>query len=156
MGWAIGGSIGTAIADRSSVVVCISGDGSMLMNGQEITVAVAERLTVVFVILNDHALGMVKHAQRIRRAEQTSFELPVVDFAMQARAYGAQGITIRSPQDLARLDIEAICQRAGPTVLDVLIDADEVPPIQARIKVLDAQVPENPTTQAEQTKKAAP
>ncbi len=143
MGWAIGGAIGTAIADRSSVVVCISGDGSMLMNGQEITVAVAERLPVVFVILNDHALGMVKHAQRIRCAEQTSFELPVIDFAMQARAYGAQGITIRSPQDMARLDITAICQRPGPTVLDVLIDPDEIPPIQARIKVLDAHVPEN-------------
>jgi acetolactate synthase-1/2/3 large subunit len=145
MGWAIGGSIGTAIAERSSVVVCISGDGSMLMNGQEITVAVAERLTIVFVILNDHALGMVKHAQRMRQAEQTSFELPTVDFAMQARAYGAQGITIRSPQDMARLDIAAICQRAGPTVLDVLIDPEEVPPIQARIKVLDAPAPNQAT-----------
>ena len=139
MGWAIGGSIGTAIADRSSAVVCISGDGSLLMNGQEITVAVAERLNVIFVVLNDHALGMVKHAQRMRHAEQTSFELPQVDFAMQARAYGAQGITIRSPQDMARLDIAAICNRNGPTVLDVLIDVDEIPPIQARVRVLDAE-----------------
>ncbi|MBI3228862.1 MAG: thiamine pyrophosphate-binding protein [Burkholderiales bacterium] len=153
MGWAIGGSIGSAIADRTTPVVCISGDGSMLMNGQEITVAVAERLTVIFVVLNDHALGMVKHAQRLRHAEQTSFELPSVDFAMQARAYGAQGITIRSPQDLARLDIAAICSRAGPTVLDVLIDADEIPPIQARIKVLDA---EEPSTHASASARATP
>ncbi|WP_338847046.1 thiamine pyrophosphate-binding protein [Massilia sp. W12] len=138
MGWAIGAAIGAAMADRSQVVICISGDGSMLMNGQEVTVAVAERLNVVFVVLNDHALGMVKHAQRLRRAEQTAFALPVVDFAMQARAYGAQGITIRSPQDMARLDIEAICTRDGPTVLDVWIDTEEVPPIQGRIRVLES------------------
>lgn len=148
MGWAIGGAIGTALADRSSPVVCISGDGSMLMNGQELTVAVAERLNVIFVVLNDHALGMVKHAQRLRRAEQTSYELPVVDFAMQARAYGAQGITIRSPQDLSRLDMVAICNRDGPTLLDVLIDTEEIPPIQARIRVLEAEsVPPSPVDQ---------
>jgi acetolactate synthase-1/2/3 large subunit len=136
MGWAIGGAIGTAAANPDSPVVCITGDGSMLMNGQEISVAVAERQTVIFVVLNDRALGMVKHGQRLARAEQIGCDLPPTDFAALARAMGAEGYTIRSPDDMAALDIDAVCARKGPTLLDVLIDADEVPPMNVRMRVL--------------------
>lgn len=136
MGWAIGGAIGTAAANPDVPVVCITGDGSMLMNGQEMSVAVAEHLTVIFVVLNDQALGMVKHGQRMAGAEQIGCDLPPTDFAMLARAMGAVGHTIRGPQDLAALDIAAICARKGPTLLDVLIDPDEVPPIDVRMRVL--------------------
>ncbi|MGE5491234.1 MAG: thiamine pyrophosphate-binding protein, partial [Actinomycetota bacterium] len=48
MGWAIGGAVGTAVGNPDVPVVCITGDGSMLMNGQEISAAVAENLTVIF------------------------------------------------------------------------------------------------------------
>lgn len=136
MGWAIGGAVGTAAANRSVPVVCITGDGSMLMNGQEISVAVAERLCVVFVVLNDRSLGMVKHGQRLAKAEAIGCELPPTDFAMLARAFGAHGHTITSPADMAALDIDAICKRAGPTLLDVHIDPEEVPPMNARMRVL--------------------
>ncbi|MGH8806326.1 MAG: thiamine pyrophosphate-binding protein [Noviherbaspirillum sp.] len=136
MGWAIGGAIGTAAANPDAPVVCITGDGSMLMNGQEISVAVAERQTVIFVVLNDQALGMVKHGQRLAGAEQIGCDLPPTDFAALARALGAQGHTIRSPADFEKLDIEAICTRKGPTLLDVLVDPDEVPPMNVRMRVL--------------------
>ncbi|MGZ3184630.1 MAG: thiamine pyrophosphate-binding protein [Telluria sp.] len=136
MGWAIGGAVGTAMANPSVPVVCITGDGSLLMNGQEISVAVAEQLAVVFVVLNDRALGMVKHGQRLARAEQIGCDMPATDFAMLARALGAHGHTITSPDDLARLDIEAICSRPGPTLLDVHIDPEEIPPMNARMRVL--------------------
>lgn len=138
MGWAIGGAVGTAAANRSSPVVCITGDGSMLMNGQEISVAVAERLCVVFVVLNDRSLGMVKHGQRLAHAEAIGCELPATDFAMLGRALGAEAHTIKSPADMDALDIAAICGRAGPTLLDVHIDPDEVPPMNARMRVLAA------------------
>lgn len=136
MGWAIGGAIGTAAARPDVPVVCITGDGSLLMNGQEISVAVAERQTVVFVVLNDRALGMVKHGQRLAGAERIGCDLPPTDFAALARALGADAHTIRSPQDLIALDIDAMCIRKGPTLLDVLIDPDEVPPMNVRMRVL--------------------
>jgi acetolactate synthase-1/2/3 large subunit len=136
MGWAIGGAIGTAAANPDVPVVCITGDGSLLMNGQEISVAVAERQTVIFVVLNDRALGMVKHGQRLAGAEQIACDLPPTDFAALARALGAGGYTIHAPEDLARLDMEAICNRNGPTLLDVLVDPDEVPPMNVRMRVL--------------------
>ncbi|TFV90812.1 thiamine pyrophosphate-binding protein [Oxalobacteraceae bacterium OM1] len=136
MGWAIGGAIGTAAAYPDGPVVCITGDGSMLMNGQEISVAVAEQLTVIFVVLNDGALGMVRHGQRLAKAEQIGCVLPPTDFAMLARALGAEGHTIRSADDLAALDIDAMLARKGPTLLDVIVDPEEVPPMNVRMRVL--------------------
>jgi acetolactate synthase-1/2/3 large subunit len=136
MGWAIGGAVGTAIANPDVPVVCITGDGSMLMNGQEISVAVAENLTTIFIVLNDRALGMVRHGQRLARAEQIGCELPPTDFAALARALGAQGHTIRSAGDLDALDFDAICARKGPTLLDVVVDPEEVPPMAVRMRTL--------------------
>jgi acetolactate synthase-1/2/3 large subunit len=140
MGWAIGASIGATLGYQKGPVVCITGDGSFLMSGQELSVAVAEKLCVIFVILNDAALGMVKHGQRLNNAEQIGYQLPQVDFAAIARAMGAQGHTIHSPQDIEKLDITRICKRRGPTLLDVHIDGEEVPPIGVRLASLRSGV----------------
>lgn len=136
MGWAIGGAVGTAIGSPDVPVVCITGDGSMLMNGQEISVAVAEELTVIYIVLNDAALGMVKHGQRLAGAEQIAYTLPRTDFAAMARALGADALAVRSPEELGALDIDAICKRKGPTLIDVHIDGEEVPPMNLRMRVL--------------------
>ncbi len=139
MGWAIGAAVGTALGKREHPVVCITGDGSYLMSGQELTVAVAEGLAVIFVVLNDQALGMVKHGQRLGGAEAIGYDLPPVDFAMMARSMGAPGYTIRTVDDLARLDIDTLCQRGGPALLDVYIDPEAVPPLGARVNTLKRQ-----------------
>ena len=136
MGWAIGGAIGTAAANPAAPVVCITGDGSMLMNGQELSVAVAEQLTVVFVVLNDSSLGMVRHGQRLARAEPIGCAMPKTDFAMLARALGGRAHTIGSPEDMAALDVDAMLNYPGPTLLDVHIDPEEVPPMNSRMRVL--------------------
>ncbi len=136
MGWAIGASIGTALGYRDSPVVCITGDGSWLMSGQEITVALQENLTVVFVILNDAALGMVKHGQRLANAEPIGYHLPEIDYTALAASMGIPGYRIESPEDLLALDVDSIIQRQGPTLLDVHINAEEVPPMRSRLKVL--------------------
>ncbi len=136
MGWAIGGAVGTALGCKGSPVVSITGDGSILMNGQEITAAVVEQLPIIFVILNDAALGTVKHGQCLTKAEPVGYQLPRVDFAMMARATGVEAYTIHSPKDLEDMDIDYLCARKGPTLLDVYIDAEEVPPMGLRTKVL--------------------
>ncbi|WP_229489597.1 thiamine pyrophosphate-binding protein [Pseudoduganella namucuonensis] len=140
MGWAIGAAIGTAAANPDVPVVCITGDGSMLMNGQELSVAVAEQQCVIFVVLNDGALGMVKHGQRLCGAEQIGFALPPTDFAAISRALGGRGYTIHSAADIQALDIKSICTYPGPTLLDVYIDPEEVPPIGSRLRVLQEGV----------------
>jgi len=136
MGWAIGSAVGTALARPDDPVVCITGDGSMLMNGQEITVALQHGVRVIFIVLNDGELGMVRHGQRLTGAEQIGTELPKVDFAGLARAMGVEGFVIEAPRDLLQLDIAAICAKRGPTLLDVRIDRNEVPPIGVRTGTL--------------------
>jgi acetolactate synthase I/II/III large subunit len=136
MTWAIGAAVGTAFGCPGSPVVCLTGDGSFLMSGQELTVAVTEKLPVIFVVLIDHSLGMVKHGQRLGGGEPVAFELPSVDFCMMARALGAQAYCIRLPKDFAALDVGKICRYAGPTLLEIHIDPEEPPPMGARMKVL--------------------
>lgn len=136
MGWAIGSAVGSAMADPRSPVVCLTGDGSYLMNGQEITVAIAEQLPVVFIVLNDSALGMVMHGQRMAGAEQVGFEVPMVNFAMMAQAMGVPSHVIRSDAELEKLDFGSILARGGPTLIDVRIDREIQPPIGTRIKIL--------------------
>lgn len=138
MGWAISAAVGVAMGRRDTPVVCLTGDGSVLMSGQDITVAIQEKLPVIFVVLNDSALGMVRHGQALTGAEQVGSELPRIDFCGMGKAMGADAYVITSPRDLLDLDIGAICRRAGPTLLDVRIDPHEVPPMNTRVKVLNA------------------
>lgn len=107
------------------------------MSGQELTTAVQEKLPVIFVVLNDAALGAVKHGQQMGGAELIGFELPHINFVAYAEAMGAKGYLIESPQDLADLSIKGLCTDTGPTILDVRIDPNEVPPIERRIKLLE-------------------
>jgi len=137
MAWAVGAAVGTAFGAPDTPVVCITGDGSYLMSGQEITVALQHNLPVIYVILNDNSLGMVKHGQKLGGGEAIAFELPLVDYAAVARAMGVQAFTVKKPEDFLTLDINQICTTNGPTLIDVYIDGEEVPPMGSRMKVLD-------------------
>jgi acetolactate synthase-1/2/3 large subunit len=139
MGWAIGAAVGTAMGNPARPVVCLVGDGSYLMSGQEITTAVMHDLCVIFVILNDGALGTVKHGQRLARAERIGYELPTVDYAALASALGVEAYRVRSPEDLQSIDIQALCRRRAPALIDVYIDGEEVPPLSERMDMLAAQ-----------------
>jgi len=136
MGWAIGSSIGTAMANQGRPVVCLTGDGSMLMYGGDITVAVQQKLPIIFLILNDAEYGMVKHGQSLGHAEKIGYELPVIDFSAYANSMGIESYIVNSLGELSDLDINSMCTRAGPTLLDVRIDKNEIPPIDNRLKAL--------------------
>ena len=135
MGWAIGSSVGTALANKKNPVVCLTGDGSMLMYGGEITVALQEKLPVVFIILNDSEYGMVKHGQRLGHAEKIGYELPEIDFVAYAESMGITAHLINSAEELEQLNIRELISN-GPAILDVRIDKEEVPPINSRLKAL--------------------
>jgi len=129
MAWAIGAAIGSAFADRSSPAVCITGDGCYLMSGQEITVAVEQKLPVLFVVFNDHAYGLIRHGHRITGKEGVNFDIPAVDFAMMAKAAGARAHTIREEKDLDLIDWRELALHQGPTLLEVTVDREKQPPL---------------------------
>ena len=115
MGWAIGSSIGTALANKSDPVVCVTGDGSMLMSGGDVTVAMQENLKVIFLILNDAEFGMVKQGQRMGTGEPTAHTLTSVDFVAMGASMGIPGFYVRILlQDLENLDIDKILSDRGP------------------------------------------
>lgn len=137
MGWAIGASIGGKLANPKSPVLCITGDGSYLMNGQEISVARQLGINVVILVLNNGVLGTVKHGQRMRGLENTANELPRTDFAMIARAMDIEAYRISSIAELEALGIDSLFRRSAPLLLDVLVDSEIAPPIGQRVKNLE-------------------
>ncbi|MFD2229205.1 thiamine pyrophosphate-binding protein [Alkalimarinus sediminis] len=140
MGWAIGSSVGMAAGAKENPVVCVTGDGSMLMSGQEITTALQEDYNLLFVVLNDSALGMVRHGQKIGGAERIGNELPNINFAQMGEAMGIESYRIENMAELEALDIAEILSRPGPCLLDVIVDRDEIPPMGARMKILTGAV----------------
>ena len=140
MGWAIASAVGTAFALPGCPVVCLTGDGSYLMAGQEITVAIQHELPVIYLVLNDAAYGMVKHGQRLTGAEQFGYELPSIDFAAMAQAMGVPGHVVETVDDLLALDGDAMANRKGPTLLDVRIDPEAKPPIGLRTRILRGEL----------------
>ena len=129
MAWAVGAAVGGAFGDRKSPSVCIAGDGCYLMSGQEITVAVEQGLPVIFAVLSDQGYGLIRHGHRLLGKERVDFDIPPVDFAMMARAAGAEAHTIRNAGDFDLIDWNKLANRQGPTLLDVRIDPEERPPL---------------------------
>jgi len=136
MGWAVGAAIGAARAKPGILTIALVGDGAYLMSGQELTVAREQSLPIVFVVLNDGALGMVMHGQRLAGAEPIGWQLGEVDYAQQAASLGLPGVVIRTPEDLAEVDWDMLARRKGPTLLDVRIDREESPPMGQRVRDL--------------------
>jgi acetolactate synthase-1/2/3 large subunit len=106
------------------------------MSGQEITVALQHKIPVIFVILNDSELGMVKHGQKLGGAEEVGFELPEIDYAMMAQSMGIEGITVRTPQELVDINWQRLGKKQAPTMINLIIDPNEVPPMGQRVKGL--------------------
>ncbi len=102
MGWGIPAAIGVSCARPGTKVALFTGDGCMQMHGIEIAVAARYKLPVIFVVLNNAALGNVwlrAHTLGPVPAELTS--IPDHDWAGFARALGLQAATVKDPADIA-------------------------------------------------------
>jgi len=136
MSSAVAGVIGGKLALKKRPVVCLTGDGSFLMNGPEINTAKLLKLPIVWVILNDNRWGVVYFGMRSFGLKSNPTEFPMVDFANLASSFGCNGVRIDSPGQINQKFIEGILSLKVPTILDVHIDQDESPPILGRVKSL--------------------
>ena len=129
MGWAIPAAVGVQFARPKQRVAVITGDGCMQMHGIEVQTAARYRLPIVYVVINNGALGNVWLRARQYGplpAELTS--IPDHDWAAFARALGAQGFTVRDPAQLEATFQQALA--AGTTALvDVKADKDCPTPV---------------------------
>lgn len=144
MGFGLPAAIGAKIARPDCPVMDIAGDGSFLMNENNLAVVVDENIPVVVVILNNGMLGMVAQWQRMfynRRYMAVRFN-GSPDFVKLAEAYGVEGVRAESPEEIERVVSNAI--RANtPLVVDVPInpEADVLPFVPAGKSFKDIILP---------------
>jgi acetolactate synthase-1/2/3 large subunit len=126
MGYAVPAAIGAKLAAPDREVVAFDGDGSFLMTGQELSVAVRENLDITIVVLNNEAVGMVRQWQDgFYEGRRMASEYPwIPEFDKLAEAYGAQGLRLESYDEVEET-IQAARNYEGPSVIDAIIDPSE-------------------------------
>jgi acetolactate synthase-1/2/3 large subunit len=126
MGFGVPAAIGAALASPGRTVVCFSGDGSLMMNIQELATAVQERVNVKIVVLDNHCLGLVRQQQELffgNRLFACRYESPV-DFVKVAEGFGMRAFDLSSDADPMGTLGEALVGR-GPCLIRAKIDPEE-------------------------------
>ena len=126
MGFGFPAAIGAQFAFPDKLVIAVAGDGSLQMNIQELATAVAYKLPVKVVILNNRHLGMVRQWQELfynHNYSSTNMEAQP-DFVKLAEAYGAEGYRIEKPEDLLP-ELEKALASPNPAFIDVVVEREE-------------------------------
>ncbi len=127
MGVGLPYAMGIKLAKPQADVFCITGDGSVQMNIQELSTCMQYKTPVKIISLNNRYLGMVRQWQQIdyggRYAHSYMDALP--DFVKLAEAYGHVGLKIERPGDVEGALIEAIRLKDRTVFLDICTDATE-------------------------------
>ena len=142
MGFGLPAALGVKLALPQETVVCVTGDGSIQMNIQELSTALQYGIPVLVLNLNNRFLGMVKQWQDMiysgRHSQSYMESLP--DFVRLAEAYGHVGIAITRPEELESKLAEALQQVQNNRLVfvDVSVDDTEhVYPMQIRGGAMD-------------------
>ena len=143
MGVGLPYAIGAKLAAPDQDVFCITGEGSIQMNIQELSTCFQYRVPVNVVTLNNGYLGMVRQWQELyygNRESETYFDsLP--DFVKLAEAYGHIGIRVDKKSDVEGALLEALNQKDRLVFLDFLTDKKQnVLPMVGNGKGLDEMV----------------
>jgi acetolactate synthase-1/2/3 large subunit len=126
MGYGVPAAVAAKLAHRDRTVVCFTGDGDFLMNGQELATAVQYAAAVVFVVVNNGMYGTIRmHQERDYPARVYATSLRNPDFAQLARAFGAYGAVVEKTADFAPAFDQALAS-GGPAVLELRIDPDAI------------------------------
>jgi acetolactate synthase I/II/III large subunit len=105
-------------------VLAVCGDGGFMMNSQELETAVRRKLDLVVLVLVDNAFGMIRWKQSVDGFVDFGMTFGNPDFALYARAYGAQGHCVEAIDGLAPT-LEAAFQRGGVHLVAVPVDYSE-------------------------------
>ena len=140
MGFGLPAAMGVKLAFPDSHVICITGDGSIQMNIQELSTCLQYNLPVVIVTLNNRSLGMVRQWQDMfyvgRHASSYMESIP--DFVKLAEAYGHVGMQIDTLDELDSKLEEAFAIKDRLVFVDVMVDEKEhVYPMQIKTGSID-------------------
>ena len=120
LGTSVGYGIGAKLAKPDKQVISISGDGSFMMNIQDLETAVRLGLSnLIFVIANNSAWGMLKSGQKLFVDKHyLDVDLPNFDFAKCAEGFGCYGEVVTDPNEI-KPALERAKNSGKPAVIDV-------------------------------------
>ena len=127
MGFGLPAAMGVKLARPDETVICVTGDGSIQMNIQELSTALQYDIPVKIINLNNHFLGMVKQWQDMIYAgrHSQSYMDSVPDFAKISEAYGHVGMTISDPAELESGLEKAFAMKDKLVFVDIHVDETE-------------------------------
>lgn len=144
MGFGVPAAIGAALAEPERTVVCFTGDGSILMNIQELVTAAEENVNLKIVLMNNATLGLVHQQQTLFYGERlfASQFKGMPDFVKAAQALGISAVNLDTAANPCAALMEAI-SRPGPCLIHASIDAEQkvypmVPPGAANRDMIGA------------------
>jgi acetolactate synthase-1/2/3 large subunit len=127
MGFGLPAAMGIKLNFPDEEVLCITGEGSIQMNIQELSTCKQYNLPVKIINLNNQALGMVKQWQDMnygaRHSHSYMDSLP--DFVKLAEAYGHEGIKITRKEDLEPMLKKALAMKDKLVFVDIYVDPSE-------------------------------
>jgi acetolactate synthase-1/2/3 large subunit len=133
MGFGLPAAIGAALVSESSPVICITGDGSLMMNVQELATLADLQLNVKVVLLDNASLGMVRQQQELlndQRYIASKFHR-TVDWLSIATAFGICAYDLEAAPDMELVLVQAIAT-VGPVLIRVpIVETANVMPMVA-------------------------
>src|SRR6187551_3054979 len=126
MGFGLPSALGAKVACPGDDVVCLAGDGSLIMNCQELATCVTENISVKVFLMNNGYLGMVRQWQELfwdRRYSSVKMGASP-DWVKLAEAFGARGMKIEEKGELVDGFKEALAEE-GPVLVDVRVSPEE-------------------------------
>jgi len=126
MGFGLPSAMGAKVAMPDEQVVCVAGDGSLIMNVQELATCVTEEIPVKVMIMNNGYLGMVRQWQELfwdRRYSSVDMGSSP-DWVKLAEAFGAKGVQLTQKESLVD-DMKEALAEDGPVVVDVRVTPEE-------------------------------
>src|SRR3954463_1054006 len=126
MGFGLPAAVGAKVACPDETVVCVAGDGSLIMNIQELATCVTERIPVKVFLMNNGFMGMVRQWQELFwGGRYSSVEMgSSPDWVKLAEAFGATGLRCQDSSELEETMAKAL-ETDGPVLLDVRVSPEE-------------------------------
>jgi acetolactate synthase-1/2/3 large subunit len=142
MGFGLPTAIGAALANPERKVICFSGDGSLMMNIQEMATAAENNLDVKIILMNNEALGLVHQQQSLfYKSGVFAATYPgMVNFVQIAAGFGLHTCDLNAAAD-PQAALQEIIDRPGPALVHVRIDPQQkvypmVPPGAANTEMV--------------------
>ncbi|BBV69031.1 acetolactate synthase [Enterobacter kobei] len=142
MGFGLPAAVGAALTNPDRKVICFSGDGSLMMNIQEMATAAENQLDVKIILMNNEALGLV-HQQQSLFYKQGVFAATypgMINFMQIAAGFGLHTCDLNAEED-AHAALQTAISRPGPALIHVRIDPEQkvypmVPPGAANTEMV--------------------